>query len=339
MEDLLKLEQLVDQQVQQNDEKAAVTTLHGLIVRYVKAKNFKKADSLRERLIEIAPLALTEIIRSAEIIEQEKKKGIAQDHLDVWADLYGSLTTEEGNALYYAMKEVSCYEEEPIYTQGERNTNLYFIRQGQLKMLYNAGGKEGVLKMLRPGDVVGEETFFADSVCTTTVVPLSRVKASYLEQHVLLEWKAKFPALESKLYGYCLKFEKADALLAKKGLDRRVEKRFRINGKAIIQILNVSGAPVGNPFKVGLSDLSATGISCLVRLAKREAGRLLLGRDMSLKLMIVTGKDTRTISQNGTVVAVRSNPFDEHSLHIKFHKILENSLVSELARIGSHPSP
>jgi CRP-like cAMP-binding protein len=332
MEDLLKLEQLVDQQLQQNNQEAAVTTLHGLIVRYAKAKNFKKADSLRERLIQIDPLALTEIIASAEIIEREKKDGIAQDHLDVWADLYGSLTTEEGNALYYTMKEVSCYEGEPIYTQGERNSNLYFIKQGQLKMLYSVGGKEVVLKMLRPGDVVGQETFFADSVCTTTVVPVSRVQAGYLEQDVLLEWKAKFPALESKLYGYCLKFEKADDLLTKKGLDRRAEKRFRIDGIAIIQILSTSGTPVGNSFKVGLSDISATGLSCFVRLAKRETGRLLLGRSMKLKLMIATGKDTRSIDQSGTVVAVRSNPFEEHSLHIKFHKLLESSLVTELAR-------
>jgi hypothetical protein len=195
-----------------------------------------------------------------------------------------------------------------------------------------------VLKILRPGDVVGEDTFFADSVCTTTVAPFSRVKAHYLEQSVLQEWQAKFPALESKLCAYCLRFERVDDLLAKKGLDRRAEKRFRIEGKAIIQILSSSGTPVGNPFKVGLSDISATGLSCLVRLAKREAGRLLLGRSMNLKLMIAAGKDMRTISQSGTVVAVRSNPFDEHSLHIKFHKALDCSQVSELARIGSHPS-
>ncbi len=72
---------------------------------HAKAKDFEKAELLREKLIDLDPLALNEIITSAEIIEQEKKEGMSQDHLTLWADLYQAISKEEGVALYYAMKE------------------------------------------------------------------------------------------------------------------------------------------------------------------------------------------------------------------------------------------
>ncbi len=124
-------------------------------------------------------------------------------------------------------------------------------------MLCSHSGKEILVKTLQSGDILGIETFFSDSVCTTSVSPFSRVKVNYLEKKVLQEWAEKFPALESKLYRYCLKFEKTHDVLKQKGLDRREQRRFRIEGKASLQILGVSGAPVGKPFRGNVFDISA----------------------------------------------------------------------------------
>ncbi len=147
-------------------------------------------------------------------------------------------------------------------------------------------GREILVKTLQPGDIFGIDTFFSDSVCTTTVSPFSMAKVNYLEKKVLQEWKEKFPALETKLNGYCLKFEKTQDVLQKKGLDRRVQRRFRVEGKAGLQILGAAGAPVGKPFRGIVSDISASGLACIVKLAKKEIGQLLLGRSMELKLSL-----------------------------------------------------
>lgn len=331
MDNKLRLEQLVDQHLAENKIDAAISTLYGLIVTYAKEKNFTKAESLREKLYEIDSMALNEIISSAEIIEQEKQKGMAQDHQEIWTDLYRTLGKEEGTCLYYSMKDASFNSDQPLFTQGEGNSNLYFVKQGQLKMLSSHNGKEVLLKELNPGDILGIETFFYDSVCTTTVMPFSRVKVSFLEKKILQEWKEKFPALESKLYRFCLKFEKTHDLLKKKGLDRRAQRRFRIEGKASIQILSSSGASVGKPFRGTIFDISASGLACIIKLVKKEISQLLLGRKMELKVIVTVKGASRTISQIGTVVAVSSPPFDDYYLHVKFHQLLDNSLVREIA--------
>ena len=332
MEENNKAEQLAGSpQPTENKENADVAELFNLIVTHAKAKDFVKAESLREKLMDIDPMALNEIITSAEIIEQEKKDGISHDHLSVWAELYQLLSTEEGNALYYAMKDASFSNDQLLFAQGDCNSNLYFVRQGQLKMLCSHNGKEILVKTLQPGDIIGVETFFSDSVCTTSVSPFSRAIVSYIEKKFLQEWKEKFPALESKLYRYCLKFEKAHEVLKKKGLDRRSQRRFRIEGKISFQILAASGAPIGNSFRGIVSDISASGLACLVKLKNKEIGQLLLGRSMELKLALVIKGIGRSIGQVGTVVAVSSPPFDDYYLHIKFHQMLDSALVREIA--------
>jgi CRP-like cAMP-binding protein len=327
----LRLEQLVDQYLAENNIDAAVSTLYGLIVAYAKEKNFTKAELLREKLYEIDSMALTEIIGAAEIIEQEKQKGMTQDHQEMWTDLYRTLGKEEGTCLYYSMKEASYNSDQPLFIQGEDNSNLYFVKQGQLKMLCSHNGKEVLLKQLNPGDISGIETFFYHSVCTTTVSPFSRVKVNYLEKRVLQEWKEKFPGLESKLYRYCQKFEKSHDLLMKRGLDRRAQRRFRIEGYASIQILSSSGSSVGKPFRGVIFDISASGFACVIKLVKKEIAQLLLGRKMELKLIITVKGASRTISQIGTVVAVSSPPFDDYYLHFKFHQLLDSTLIREIA--------
>ncbi|MDO9109316.1 MAG: cyclic nucleotide-binding domain-containing protein, partial [Desulfatirhabdiaceae bacterium] len=335
LEKNINTEQVVGPQTDENNNESALADLFRLIVTHAKAKDFAKAESLREKLIDLDPMALNEIITSAEIIEQEKKEGMSQEHLSLWADLYHAISREEGIVLYYAMKEASYYNDQPLFTQGDRNFNLYFVKQGQLKMLCRHSGKDTLVKTLQPGDIFGIESFFSDSVCTTSVSPFSMAKVNYLEKKVLQEWGEKFPALESKIYRYCLKFEKTHDVLKKKGLDRREQRRFRIEGKASLQVLGVSGAPVGKPFRGTVFDISASGLSCQVKLTKKEIGQLLLGRSMELKLGLVVKGASRIIGQVGTVVAVSSPPFDDYYLHVKFHQVLDSVLVREIATFQS----
>jgi CRP-like cAMP-binding protein len=333
-----KTEQLSGSQTDENNQDADVADLYRRIVSHAKAKDFAAAESLREKLMEIDPMALNEIITSAEIIEQEKKEGMTQDHLSVWADLYQAISKEEGNALYYAMNEASYANDQKLFSPGDRNSNLYFLNQGRLKMLCSHDGKEFLVKTLQPGDIFGIDTFFSDSVCTTRVMPFHMAKVNFLEKKVLREWKEKFPALETKLNKYCLKYEKAQDVLKNRGLDRRMQRRFRVEGKASLQILGASGVPVGKPFRGSVSDISATGIACIVKLTQKEIGQLLLGRSIEMKLSLTVKGEARSVAQVGTVVAVSSPPFDDYYFHVKFHKMLEGSLVRELAATHSEKS-
>ena len=72
MDELSHQEELIDQYVKENNKEAAVKLLFDLIVSYAKKKNFEKAETLREKLFEVDSMALNEIIKSGDIIEEEK---------------------------------------------------------------------------------------------------------------------------------------------------------------------------------------------------------------------------------------------------------------------------
>jgi CRP-like cAMP-binding protein len=326
-------EALIDQYVEQNNTQAAVKLLYELIVDRAKAKDFVKAKALWERLSEVDPLALTEITKSGEMIEEEQRGAIDQNHLDVWSDLYRTLTTEETNTLYYAMQEQAYEPDHFILKQGDRDTHLYFIDSGQLKVISSREGMEILVNTLGPGSIFGIDTFFANTVCTTSLVTLTPVKIHVVDKGVLSEWEKACPSLEPKLHQYCLKFETVDHLLKKKGLNRRMHERISISGKAMLQVLNTAGDPAGKAFRGSLSDISIGGLSFFLKISKKETARLLLGRAMHIQFPLPEGAAQKEIDANGRVVAVRSHPFEDYSVHIKFDSPLSGQIVADFKRL------
>jgi len=276
--DKTKQEAQVDACISENDTDGAVKLLFDLIVEYAREKNFAKAEALHEKLYETDPMALTEIVRSGEIIEEEKSESVDQEHLEIWSGLYDSLSTAEGNSLYYSMKSKIFQAGEPIMEQGKLNSRLYFINKGEVKALFDQGGKENLIKTLGVGDIIGQEPFFSATVCTVSMIPLSNVKATYLEGDVLKKWKTEVPALESKLHDYSIKHDLVKKELERKSLERRADKRVNLSGTVMFQLLDKAGKPMGKKYKGELSDLSAGGISFSIKSSKKETVRMLLGR-------------------------------------------------------------
>lgn len=329
-ENLSRQLERVDQLVKQNHIEAAVNLLSDLIVKYVKQKDFASAEILKEKLFEVDPMALTEIIKSAEIIEQAKSESVDQDRLDIWRDLYETLSTEESRALFDAMKEGAYDADQTIVKQGEINPKLYFVNQGQLKIVYRQKDKEIFLKNLGPGDIAGQESFFSNTVCTTAIVTLSLVKLNVLGKEILTKWDGEFPALKSKLEKFCLGFEKIQDLLKKKGMDRRSQKRVKISGKALFQLLDASGDPIGNAFTGDLADISAGGLSFIIKTSKEKIGRTLLGRKLNVKFSILTGEFQQKIDKNVTVIGVHYRILNNYSIHMKFDAMLNKKIVEEI---------
>ena len=90
-------ENLLETYIKENKNDLAVELLSDLITQNAKARNFSKAEALRERLFEVDSMALNAIVKSAEIIEAEKMAAIDPIHLDTWSHLYEKLTKEYGS--------------------------------------------------------------------------------------------------------------------------------------------------------------------------------------------------------------------------------------------------
>jgi hypothetical protein len=79
MEDVVSQEKLLKTYIKENKKALAVKLLFELIVKHARANHFSKADALREKLFEVDPMALPEIVKSGEIIENAKAAAIDQD--------------------------------------------------------------------------------------------------------------------------------------------------------------------------------------------------------------------------------------------------------------------
>ena len=327
-------EQLVETYISQNNQEAAAELLFELIVKHARAKNFGKAESLRDRLYEAAPMALSQIVKSGEIIEEEKNQSIDQNHLNAWQDLYSRLEPGETSELYYSMKPCRFKTGQTIFKQGDLNTNLYFLQNGLLYLArYDPKNQEEkTLTELKPGDVANVEPFFSFTVCTTSLIANRESELTYLEKYILEKWKDTFPGLEPKLNSFCHSQKNLVSDLVKKtGSGLRAYERFIVSLRAIVQLLDDAGKPVQKPFKITLFDISAGGFSFGLKINKKEQAAHYLGHHLFMQMTYPSAGTQKKIGQKGRIVAVHLQPFGESSIHVRYQTPLDEKTIAIIA--------
>ena len=326
--------QRVDQYIAEQKKDAAVNLLFDLIVSSARQKDFKQAETLRQKLFDVDSLALDPIIKSAEIIEAEKNASIDQSHLTAWREFYDMLSPEEANEFYYAMHAADVDPDQIIFKQEDINTRLFFIDQGRLQLYYEQEGRRILLRELGPGHFAGEDTFFADAHCTTSLISAAAVRYHCMEKKALLQLQDKVPGLEPKLRAFCHSEDGVDALIRKKDIERRMEERLSVSGQALIHVLNEDGQPEGNLFKGELLDISASGLACIVKFAPKSAN-LLLGRNLSISLTFPQVDLDPKIRRICKVLALTSLPFYEYIIHVDFIQNLNQKTVEQLVNLSA----
>ncbi len=330
MEEHSSEEKLVETYLQEHKKEQAVDLLFDLIIKHTQTGNFTKAEALRERLFEVDSMALNEIVKSAEIIETAKLAAMNQAHKETWSHLYNILTKEEKIALYYAMKTAAYEPGQIIFQQGEMNANLYLINAGQAKLFYYKDKHAILLNTLGPGDIAGEDTFFTNSTCTTSVMAHSAVKINFIEKTVLRKWQAEAPNLVNKLQDYCAKLEPIKELLQQKELERRAHPRYAVSGSATIKILD---KPDSKIFKGDLSDISASGVSFVMNTSP-QAAEGLLGCDLNLKFTLLGDFPEVSVDQAGRIVGVHGQMFNEYYINVKWEQPLDDQLINRIKSSG-----
>jgi CRP-like cAMP-binding protein len=336
MENMIEQEQLLKDYLSEGNKEAALKLLVELVAARAKEKNFEAAEIMRARIFEIDPMALGEIVCSGEIIEKEKSRSIDAAHREIWTKLYDSLSIEEANTLYFAFTKAIYQSGETIFQQGEWKPRLYFINSGQAKIVYLLDGKEVFLKAVEPGQLAGEDTFFYLTVCTTTMIALSKTEVGYLDSKILKEWKTTSPVLESKIQSFASSTEKIADLLKAREMDRRLLRRINARGKATAVLVDSSENHVGKPFTVDLVDISRGGLRFFVRITKSDTAGHLLGKRVCISYRHPRLDPSHTFMRNGTIVGVRFNPFEDCSVNVKFDSLLPEELIEQLGKLP-HP--
>ncbi len=317
-----KIEQSVEAYLAQGDLEKAGKKLYSNAVNAARNKDFITADKLRDRLLEINPLALTEVIRLGEIIEEEKSSTVNNHHIEVWSGLYEKMSTEEFNALYYAMRQESYSPDQVIVRAGENDPSLYFVNSGAVTLSCQCDNKEIFLKRLLPGEVIGVGPFFSVSVWTVTMTAQAAAQIHVLPRHKFQELKKGHPNVEKKLEDFCKACDTVPELLRMSGSDRREFPRYSIT----VMVRNILLDPYGNAgkrtFGGEMIDISRGGLCFSIKISSTNNARLLLGRQIVTEITLGDGHILKCF---GVIVGVKFHEQDkqEFSVHVKFYRDLE----------------
>lgn len=333
MSDVCALEKQVEQCVAEDRKEEAVGLLYQAILACAQQRNFPEADRLHARLTQVSPMALNEIINAAEAIDAAKVQAIDTNHREIHAGLYSIFSSnEERNAFYYAMQQISVEPGTEIICQGKLNSALFLVDRGSLKIMIREKDRETFLKSVGAGEVVGADTFFSISLCTSSVVAENSVKLSVLERKALATIEQANVGLEGKLEAYCRQNEKNSVaeLLRQKSLERRKFSRYKAEGKVRVQILDKEQKPVGAAFGGLLEDVSIGGLLLGIKCSQKATARAILGRRGLLHVVFDQDGQRLELTKTALITGVVYNLFNDYSVHVRFEKHLN---ADELKRV------
>ncbi|MCW7755311.1 cyclic nucleotide-binding domain-containing protein [Desulfobotulus sp. H1] len=310
----------------------AIDLLLELVVFLSEKKQFRAAEQLHQKMMDIDSLAIGPIVAAAEKIQQEKNKAIDKKHMAIWKSWYARLVPEERSAFFFASSELSFEAGTILFQQHKKNDVLFFVDQGALQLVsVSDKGSEALVRRIGPGEFAGEDTFFRASICTTSLMALSAGCCRTLKKEALAVLDETVPALRPKLLDFCMEKRSASEVLQSKGINRRAHKRVPAQGLIVFQIVSAGGAQGSEQqkiFKGRLSDISAGGLSFYVKTANEKGIHQLLGKVLGMKFVLAKSVNAQPVVCKGVVTGVLSHLQNEHSVHVRFEKLLNPMLFA-----------
>jgi CRP-like cAMP-binding protein len=294
------------------------------------AKDFVGAEKVRDTLIEIAPMALQEIIESAEIIEKEKSGGIDAEHLALWDDLYKDLSEEEKNCIFYSLGKIVVPAKKKILSKGKSNDRLFFIEDGKVAVYKTKGDKNILVAQLGRGNLLGEYTFTTISLCSASALTQSDVTMYHLKSSATDDWDEKHPGLLQKLTKFCDKKGNLDEIARRRKMEKWKYARHKIKGMVTANLLTKEGQKTESFFHGDLIDISRDGASFGVEIQNKKTARALLTEHLDLSFTCNLGDEEISFSAVGKVVRVSFQLYSSYIVHIYFDTLIEENVIEKI---------
>jgi HEAT repeat protein len=316
--------------IRQGDLDKACRIIYDRCVAAARDKDFLPAEMLRDRLLEINPLALSEVLAANEIIEEEKSSSLTGKDLKIWAELRETMGNGNFTAMHCAMHPEKYRAGEVIVGSGETDVSLFFINSGVVGMYCRSGSREIFLKRMQPGDILGSEQFFSVSAWTVTLKALSDVQMHVLDRRILADLQHDQPGFASRLQEFCMRFAIVPDLIGMAGDDRREYLRYPVSFLISVILFDPYGHAGRKTFKGEMTDLARGGLSFSIRISSLDNARLLLGRQIAMEIGPISGDVLRC---GGIIVGARSHHLAPQgfSIHVKLFTKLEQAVVMAIA--------
>lgn len=114
--------------------------------------------------------------------------------------IFGSLNSEEKAEIVEVATSRSFEKGEMIYKAGDEGGTLFVLYKGRVKLFrLNASGKEQVIRLVEPGEFMGELSLFSSLPLTDNAVALEATTMCVLQGKRLKELMAKYPSIAFKV--------------------------------------------------------------------------------------------------------------------------------------------
>lgn len=326
--------QKVDGLVAEDRIDQAVDILDRAVYGFVERKDYWHAKDCYNKLMEVNPLALSEIIRVADFIERSVFDNISVDHKAAWKEFYKDLPREIAVAFYLGLEEIILKPEDVLYKQRDLNDKLFLIDSGSIGLYAETKFDKIRLATLKPGELVGIEGFLYNTYCSNTAQAENPTVLRALKLADFEKWPTNFNHLSIKINFMAEKQqERVSEIIKKTAIQRRRYERYAPNNRVYVEM---NFPDFNKKFRAELLNVSFGGVAALGRI-DTEMFRNVLGA--VTELSFVTKKQNFESVFNKSFVAevVGAVPKYNHnySIHLQFKDLLEsdelNTLINRVA--------
>lgn len=143
--------------------------------------------------------------------------------------IFSNLSKDEMLEIAMITNEKSVTKGEVIYRVGERMDSLYVIHKGRVKITRtNEAGKEQILRLIGPGQFMGELTLFNDKPSTDTAIATENTIMCKIDGKDIKSLMGRYPTISFKILEELSKrLEKAETLvedISLSSVERRIAK-------------------------------------------------------------------------------------------------------------------
>ena len=114
--------------------------------------------------------------------------------------LFTTLTERQLNNFKDSISFFTYKKREVIYMEGDECRGIYIIRKGRVKLVLSSStGKEQIIKILNPGDLIGFEVFCDMERFTNTATVMDDAELCYISRENFFNILEKEPGIARKL--------------------------------------------------------------------------------------------------------------------------------------------
>jgi len=186
--------------------------------------------------------------------------------------LFSDLTDEQLEVFKEAVKTSLHKKRDVIFVEGDPCPGFYVVKSGRLKLLKTSrDGKEQIIKILQPGELLGMETFYDGKRYGNTAMAMDDCEICFIEKRTFFDIIGRHPTIAKKIIiALSKELDNAYSKIGTMGLLNAKEKMAHL----LYTLAKDYGANENGRIKLNLS-LSRLEIAELLGITQETAIRLL----------------------------------------------------------------